>query len=298
MNGIKINPTVIYPLVSERDELWGVSVTSIGHQKIAPNEIYPPGNHPLSYFFDFDNGRILNEYQLLYITKGKGVFAVDNFKKSRIITKGKMFLLMPGVWHTYKPNKETGWNEYWIGFKGEIIERIVREGFFLNRTPVFNIGINEMIIDLFYKGIEISHKERAGFQQELSGILMHILGLMYAWDMISDFEEDILNKINKAKVIMQEVVYNKITAEDVAKNVGISYSGFRRAFKKFTGTSPSKYMRDLKLNEAKLLLSKTSMSIKDISCSLNFENPNYFFIFFKKRTGQSPKEYKHFTFSN
>jgi len=298
MNGIKINPTVIYPLVSERDELWGVSVTSIGHQKIAPNEIYPPGNHPLSYFFDFDNGRILNEYQLLYITKGKGVFAVDNFKKSRIITKGKMFLLMPGVWHTYKPNKETGWNEYWIGFKGEIIERIVREGFFLNRTPVFNIGNNEMIIDLFYKGIEISHKERAGFQQELSGILMHILGLMYAWDMISDFEEDILNKINKAKVIMQEVVYNKITAEDVAKNVGISYSGFRRAFKKFTGTSPSKYMRDLKLNEAKLLLSKTSMSIKDISCSLNFENPNYFFIFFKKRTGQSPKEYKHFTFSN
>ena len=155
-----------------------------------------------------------------------------------------------------------------------------------------------MIIDLFYKGIEISHKERAGFQQELSGILMHILGLMYAWDMISDFEEDILNKINKAKVIMQEVVYNKITAEDVAKNVGIGYSCFRRAFKKFTGTSPSKYMRDLKLNEAKLLLSKTSMSIKDISCSLNFENPNYFFIFFKKRTGQSPKEYKHFTFSN
>ena len=112
MNGIKINPTVIYPLVSERDELWGVSVTSIGDQKIAPNELYPPGGHPLSYFFDFDNGRILNEYQILYITKGKGVLAVDNFKKSCLITEEKMFLLMAGVWHTYKLNPDTGWNEY------------------------------------------------------------------------------------------------------------------------------------------------------------------------------------------
>jgi len=299
MNSIKLTPNVIYPLISVRDELWGVSVSSIGHQKIAPNESYPPDNHPTSYFFDFDNGRILNEYQLLYITDGKGIFVVDNFNKSHIITEGKMFLLMPGVWHSYKPNIDTGWTEYWIGFKGDIIERIVKEGFFLNRTPVFNIGFNEGIIDLFYKGIEISHKERAGFQQELSGILMHILGLMYSRDKTSDYKEgDLINKIDKAKVIMHEDIYNKITAEDVARNIGISYSGFRRAFKKFTGTSPSKYMCELKLNEAKLLLSKSSMSIKEISCCLNFENPNYFHIFFKKRTGQTPKEYKYLSFAN
>jgi len=206
---------------------------------------------------------------------------------------------MPGVWHSYKPDIDTGWTEYWIGFKGDIIERIVKEGFFLNRTPVFNIGFNEGIIDLFYKGIEISHKERAGFQQELSGILMHILGLMYSRDKTSDYKEgDLINKIDKAKVIMHEDIYNKITAEDVARNIGISYSGFRRAFKKFTGTSPSKYMCELKLNEAKLLLSKSSMSIKEISCCLNFENPNYFHIFFKKRTGQTPKEYKYLSFAN
>ena len=299
MNNVKLTPNVNYPLVSVRDELWGVSVSSIGHQKVASNESYPPNTHPLGYYFDVDKGRILNEYQLLYITEGKGVFAFGSYEKSCIITEGKMILLMPGIWHTYKPNPDTGWNEYWIGFKGEIIERIVKEGFFINRTSVFNVGINERIIELFYKGIEISHKERAGFQQELSGILMHILGLMYSRDKISDFEEgDLFIKINKAKVVMQENVYNKITAKDVAKNVGISYSGFRSAFKKFTGTSPSKYMCDLRLKEAKLLLSNKSMSIKEISWSLNFYNPNYFYIFFKKRTGQSPKEYKHLSFTN
>ena len=299
MNSIKLTTNINYPLISKRDELWGVTVTSIGHQKIAQNESYPPNTHPQGYSFDFDNGRILNEYQLLYITEGKGVFAFGSSKKSCIITKGKMFLFMPGVWHTYKPIKDTGWNEYWIGFNGKIIEKIVNEGFFLNRVPVFNIGINEKIINLYNKGIEISLEERAGLQQELSGILMHILGLMYSCDKMSDFKDEVLLvKINKAKDIMQEDVYKIKNAEDIAKNIGISYSGFRKAFKKFTGTSPSKYMCDLKLNEAKILLSKTCMSIKEISCSLNFDSSNYFHIFFKKRTGQTPKEYRYRSFIN
>ena len=201
---------------------------------------------------------------------------------------------MPGVWHTYKPNENSGWNEYWIGFKGNIIENIVREGFFLNRPPVFNIGFNERIIDLYLKAIEIANEERAGYQQALAGIVMHILGLMYYRDRTRGFEdEELIGKINKAKVIMRESVYNNLLAEDIAKQLNISYSSFRKAFKEFTGTSPSKYMIELKLNEAKLILSTTNQPIKEISYSLSFENPEYFHIFFKKRTDQTPGEYRN-----
>jgi AraC-like DNA-binding protein len=296
-NHLKLNSN--YPITSEEDELWGLTVTTVGHQKIARNEFYPPNNHPLGYYFNVDKGRVLNEYQLLYITDGNGVFTFGSSKQSCFITEGKMFFLMPGVWHTYKPLENTGWHEYWIGFKGEIIEKIVKEGFFLNRAPVFNIGINERIIDLYFKAIEIANEERAGFQQALSGIVMHILGLMYYRDKTRDFEdEDLINNINKAKVIMRENVYKSISAEDIAKKLGISYSGFRRAFKEFTGTSPSKYMLELKLNEAKLLLSTTSLPIKEISYNLNFENPDYFPIFFKNRTGQTPSKYRNFAETN
>ncbi|HBY53563.1 MAG TPA: AraC family transcriptional regulator, partial [Marinilabiliales bacterium] len=96
-----------------------------------------------------------------------------------------------------------------------------------------------------------------------------------------------------AKVIMRESVYKSITPEDIARTLNISYSGFRRAFKEFTGTSPSKYMVELKLNEAKLLLSTTSQSVKEIAYSLNYENPDYFPVFFKKRTGLTPVEYRN-----
>jgi AraC-like DNA-binding protein len=288
-----MSKNVNYLVTNEEDDLWGLTVTTVGHQKIKENEIYPPETHPAGYFFDADKGRILNEFQLLYITNGKGEFSFGEDKHSALISEGKMFFLMPGVWHTYKPIEKSGWNEYWIGFKGEIIDKIVAEGFFLNRHPVFNIGLNERIVDLYMKAIEIANEERAGYQQALSGIVMHILGLMYYRDKTRNFQdEDLISKINKAKVLMRESVYSSLFAEDIAKTLNISYSGFRRAFKEFTGTSPSKYMMELKLNEAKLLLSTTAQSVKNISYSLNFENPEYFSVFFKKRTGVTPLEYR------
>jgi len=293
------NNSVNYPITSEEDELWGLTITTVGRQNICEKENYPPEKHPVGYYFNVDKGRVLNEYQLLYITNGNGIFTYGNSKQSYLITEGKMFFLTPGVWHTYKPLENSGWNEYWIGFKGEIIDKIVKEGFFLNKTPVFNIGMNEEIIDLYYKAIEIATEERSGFQQALSGIVMNILGLMYYRNKTRAFEdEELINKINKAKVIMREDVYKNTSAEAIAKNIGISYSGFRRAFKELTGTSPSKYMLELKLNEAKLLLHTTNLPIKEISYSLNFENPDYFPIFFKKRTGKTPTEYRSFASFN
>ncbi len=281
-------------VATEEDELWGITVTTVGHQIVNKDECYPPKNHPKEYYFNVDKGRVLNEFQLLYITNGNGVFTYGNNKQSCLINEGKMFFLMPGVWHSYKPLEKSGWKEYWIGFKGSIIQNIVNEGFFVNRPPVFNIGLNERIVDLYQKAIEITNEERAGYQQALAGIVMHILGLMMYRDNTLDFEdEDMINKMNKAKVIMRENIYQNICPEEIAKNLNISYSGFRRAFKELTGTSPMKYILELKLNEAKMLLNNSTQSVKQISYSLNFENPDYFPVFFKKRTGFTPIEYRN-----
>jgi len=282
-----------YMISNEDDDLWGITVTTVGQQSISQNDSYPPKNHPKEYNFNVDKGRILNEFQLLYITQGEGVFTFGKNKQSCLINEGKMFFLMPGVWHTYKPLEKSGWKEYWIGFKGSIIENIVKEGFFVNRPPVFTIGHNERIVDLYQKAIEIANEERAGYQQALGGIVMHILGLMFYRDKTRDFEdEELIKKINKAKVIMRESIYEDICPKEIAENLNMSYSGFRRIFKELSGTSPLKYILEIKLNEAKLLLSNSTKSVKEISYSLNFDNPDYFVIFFKKRMGLTPVEYR------
>ncbi len=55
---------------TERDEQWGLTISSCGHQMILPGEEYPPKIHKQNYMFTTQTGRILTEYQLVYIIGG------------------------------------------------------------------------------------------------------------------------------------------------------------------------------------------------------------------------------------
>ena len=56
------------------DKEWGLFLTVAGFAQIPPAIVYPPNVHPSGYFFTWDKGRILQEYQINYITEGSGVF--------------------------------------------------------------------------------------------------------------------------------------------------------------------------------------------------------------------------------
>ena len=53
-----------YLHITPRDEMWGLSVTTVGQVRIDPNSTYPnQGQHPASYQFNPQQGRHLSEYQ-------------------------------------------------------------------------------------------------------------------------------------------------------------------------------------------------------------------------------------------
>ena len=291
MNGSDIK----YLVPAEGDQLWGLTVTSVGNQVITSEEEYPPQNHPKGYFFDVEAGRVLDEFQLLYITDGEGIITYGEKKITQRLTEGKMFLIFPGMWHTYQPDEHSGWKEYWIGFKGEMIDRLVAAGYFTPDKPVFEMGFNEPIVDLYLKACDIAHADRIGAQPALSGIVMHMLGLMYFRQqshLLDD--ENMISKINKAKVVMRETIYENLTPHDIADRIGLGYSVFRKAFREYAGIAPAQYMKEFRVNEAKLLLANTTHTIKEISYILKYDNPEYFSIAFKKRTGKTPLMYRNF----
>ena len=57
---------------SDEDEEWGFYLTVIGRAEIGAQEPYPPKGHPGGYRFSWETGRVLDEYQLLYITQEIG----------------------------------------------------------------------------------------------------------------------------------------------------------------------------------------------------------------------------------
>lgn len=286
---------VKYLIASDQDILWGLTVNSVGHQFIEKNSPYPPRNHPTRYLFSSEKGRVLNEYQLLYIVRGAGSFVSESVKKTNI-KEGNMFLLFPGEWHSYTPDKSTGWDEYWIGFKGVNIDNRVQNKFFAKDKPIFNVGIRDDIVQLYKQAIDIAKEQNTGFQQMLAGIVNHLLGLAYSQNKHSSFEElKVLKQINKAKILMYDHFHLGIGPQEVAQEVNMSYSWFRRIFKQYTGFPPSQYLLELKLQRSKELLTNTADTSQEIAFKVGFENSDYFCTVFRKKTGMTPMKYREVT---
>lgn len=286
-----------YLAVNPVDLKWGTAVNSVGFQEIAPGVEYPPRNHPSRYVFSVSSGRVLQEYQLIYITEGRGRLYCQAFGRSKAIQikSGMMFLLFPGEWHTYHPEKAVGWKEYWIGFNGRFIDNLVAEGFFSKDRPVFKVNIHEDLVNLYSEAIDAAVNQESGFQQILAGIVDRLLGLAYFYDRNYQFKEsDAANKISQAKVMIYDH-YMSISPEEVAASLCLSYSSFRKTFKEYTGFSPARFINEVRMSKAKELLTNTTLSIKEVAYHVGYNNHDYFFTAFRHMTGQTPAEYRSAT---
>jgi len=283
-----------YLPVSPDDEKWGLCTLNAGAGSIPLSSKYPSTDHPSAYYFNWQQGRVLGEYQLIYITQGEGVFESQSGGRQHI-KEGSIIILFPDEWHRYKPDERTGWNEYWVGFKGPIADQLVRNRFFSCQKPVIPIGFREDIVAFFNDICERTKTELTGYQPLISGEILHLLGSIHAiskeqaWSGHRGYAESL---VNKARVIFRENTGTAITVERVAEELGVSYSLFRKIFKKYTGISPGQYLIQLKIEKAKRLLSFPDKLIKEIAYDLGFESCFYFSKLFKEKTGFSPAKYR------
>lgn len=286
-------PPIQYITESERDLQWGLSVCSVGFQRVGPGESYPPRYHAQNYLFSPRTGRVLQEYQLLYIVSGRGRLRTAHGGEHEV-DAGTMFLLFPGEWHTYQPDPDTGWEEYWIGFKGPNIDHRVEAGFLSPKHPLYRVGHLNTAIGLYRDAIHAATRQEAFFQQLLCGIVNHLLGLMFMTSINRDYaqESEVPELVNHARDYMQCHIEDDLMMPTVASALNVSYTTFRRLFKHYTGLAPSQYFINLRLHRAKQLLRSTNISIKEISYRLHFENPEYFATLFKKRIGMTPTDFR------
>lgn len=283
-----------YLVVNPRDVQWGLTVSTVGYEEIGVADTYPTRGHADGYYFDIDKGRVLNEYQLLYITEGEGIFNSAHAKDIPL-KAGDLFLLFPGEWHTYHPTGKNGWKSYWIGFKGKNVDDRVKAGFLSVDKPIYHVGFSADIIRLYEEAYKRAQEETPYSQQILAGIVNHLVGLMYALERSMELSKDHtrVDMINLARLRIRESLEVDLTIQQVAEELRVSYSNFRKLFKEFTGISPALYQQDLRLQRAKELLATTSLSIKEIAYRLRFESPDYFSSKFKIKTGKKPSEFRN-----
>ena len=282
-----------YLNVTPIEEQWGMYVTTTGYSRIDPNDHYPHQEHPVSHRLTWNRGRILNDYYLVFISKGKGTYESALTAPSDV-EAGTCFFLYPGVWHRYKPDPNSGWEEYWVGFNGFYIQQLMANGFFNRQNPFIYLGLHKDILILFRNLMETVQASLVGYPQQIAGITMQILGLANNAALHHEHDDNPVGRlIAKATFIIQESFENAIDMEKLANELPMGYSSFRKAFKRITGESPNQYHLNLRLNRAKDLLTSTLLNINEIADHTGFDSVFYFSKLFKKKNGVSPKYYRN-----
>ena len=280
-----------YLAINADDEKWGLICTTVGYQVVRAGERYPVSQHPDTYNFKSQEGRVLNEYQLVYIIEGSGYFQSASCRRTKV-SPGTMMLLFPGERHRYAPDPQRGWTEYWVGFRGSNMDQRLADGFFSEREPLHKIGVSETMINLYDKIIDFAEQEKAGYQPLISGIIVHMLGLVYYKQLNQAYANSaIVDKINQARTLMRNSVEHPLPIEAIAKELGLGYSWFRRVFKQYTGMSPSQYQMQLRLIRAKEMLGR-DMMVSEVAYAIGFDSVSQFSSFFKNKEGITPTEFK------
>ncbi len=286
---------VKYLPVNPRAVEWGVYCTDAGRNSIGPGVSYPPHAeaHPSEYRKNVTRRRVLDEYQIVYITRGEGVFRCAT-GCSIEIKDGDVFLLFPGVWHGYSPRREVGWDEYWVGFNGPYPRLLQKRRFLSPDTPIHRVGLREDILECFFDVFDAAARQGPGFQLCAGASIIQIIAKVLS---SSDESRQLFgteNIIERAKFYMEEKVYGDLDLHEVLEALSLSYSSLLKHFKDYTGLSPLQYFLQMKIARAKTLLEEGDVSVKEVAFTLGFDNQYYFSRLFHKKTGLAPSEWKRY----
>ena len=105
---------------------------------------------------------------------------------------------------------------------------------------------------------------------------------------VHDIDSDFYSRLLE---VMQQEMHDPETGVDrLAAMMNLGRSQFYRKIKALTGISPVELLRDMRLREARRLLTTTELSISEIAYEAGFSTPAYFTKCFREAYGQTPSE--------
>jgi AraC-like DNA-binding protein len=278
---------------SEEDEKTGMLCTTAGTVHVPPGVVYPPqkNEHP-ALFRPVAEGRILPEFQLIYITGGEGTFSSQG--RDYQVKPGCILLILPGIKHAYRPLPETGWHEYWVGFKGGYFSKLLEEGRFSPEHIFFETGLHDSILNTFNHILDEVRAERPLYQLKTCALILSLIAEVLSRERRKDQPNHYEKIVARTKYLMESNVCGAINLPSISEQLGISVPRLNAIFKDYTSMTPYQYYIHIKIHKAENLLEQEDISVKEAAYKMGFEDQYYFSRLFKNKTGVSPSDWKKF----
>ncbi len=276
-------PDHVHYLPDDREAgRWGLRLTGGGDTTFGPGDSYPAPGHPESHLFNWERGRVLKEFQLILVVAGRGIY--EDRQHTRSLGAGQGILLVPGVWHRYRPDPASGWREQWLAFDGPAVRllqtqgRLDHGGEFWSRVldPDLRRRLEEIL------GL-LAHRP-ATWRAEAEALTASLLPRL---DATRTGEND---PLHQAALHLAGDLHRPI--DDIAREAELSPSQFRLRFRQVHGCSPRRYRQEALATQARRLLANPGTTVAEVAEALGFSAHAHFTRGFRRAAGVSPRAWR------
>ena len=237
---------------------------------------------------------VLKNAVIHYVTKGYGTFKFNG--KVYNLKQGDIFILLKGMKVEYVASIDDPWEYYWIGFSGSNANE------YLNRTSITNSYVanckeNSKIPQIILNMCEISKTYNPSRSDDIL-LLKELYSLLYA--LIEEFPKPFEYKDKELHTYIQDALnfinsnyMHSITVQEIADYVNLSRSYLYKMFIKNLGISPQRYLINLRMYKATLLLKGTKLPIGEVASSVGYSDSLLFSKTFSKHFSMSPLNYRN-----
>lgn len=221
----------------------------------------------------------------------------------------RLFFISPHRLQSCKgqPSNETG-DGFTILFKPEFIHMSSSRSTLLHDFPFFNhlnspgIILNKQdthTIATLFNQIKQEYDDHTVLSREILKNYLNILLLkgrnLYQpqTTVTTGFnrEQEIYNAF---MLLVQDHFMKSDAVQQYADKLHINAKYLTQIVKKISDQSALQVIHQARLHHAKSLLRQTNITISQIADELNFDNQEYFSVFFRRLTGKSPSQFRNF----
>ena len=252
-------------------------------------------------------------HRIYYIDDGEG--EISNHNKALKLEPGFLYIIPSfTLCNLYCPKSLS---QYFVQFFEESSGGI---SLFANNREIFKVPANDIDVANFQRLIAINpgrginrsddphiYEKNVYYQEyqalnnnqnmadflETQGILLQLVSRFAIPEIFKRKEiQYIPDKILETISFIAVNLHLPLTVRYLAERVNLNAEYFSRIFEQFTGTRPSVYLIEKRIERAQYLIVTSQASYMEIAESAGFESLSYFSKTFKKITGITPRAYR------
>jgi len=185
-------------------------------------------------------------------------------------------------------------------YQGLGYERALKFTDILHNAPMAELNdyYMEKYINLYRQMRDVLGDENLKYKKEMIKHFLHIM-VYYGIDVLNNQTEQDKTVKGRAQIILDNFLHdvsenyrNERKLQFYADKQCITPKHLSLVVTEISGRSPSDWIKDYVILEAKALLKTLKYTSSQVSDMLNFSNPSFFNRYFKKSVGCSPRQYQ------